>query len=45
MRPKKEFDAILIVGVLEGGARQVSLWKIFDRWCHGSCCLPTFNKG
>lgn len=44
MRPTKEFNAILMVGVMNGGTRQVEIWKIFDRWCHGVCCLPTFKK-
>lgn len=45
MRPTKEFNAILIVGAMNGGARQVEIWKIFDRCCHGGvCCLPTFKK-
>ena len=35
MRPWKEIDAIMIVGILNGGARQLNLWKLFDRCCHG----------
>ena len=34
MRPADEFDAIIVVGTLQGGARQVALWKLLDRCCH-----------
>ncbi len=27
MRPMREFDAIMIVGTMQGGARQVALWS------------------
>lgn len=41
MRPWREVDAIMVVGVMEGGARQLALWKLMDRWCHGRSILPS----
>lgn len=36
MRDPIEFDAIIIGGgALGGGLRQLTLWKLFDRCCHG----------
>ena len=43
MRESREFEAIMIVGAMNGGARQLALWKLLDRCCHGGRLnLPQF---
>lgn len=39
MRPWNEFDAITIAGTMKGGCRQLKLWQLLDRWCHGGTDL------
>lgn len=43
MRRWREFDAITIAGTMQGGCRQLNLWKLLDRWCHGGAdLLPSY---